>query len=205
MQALAERIEAWLGGATFEGFEPLGFSGLKTYEPPPDALIGTRLERADRRAKYVSLWFDGGLRIVFHLSRAGRVDFEEPAKRTKPKGAVARWRFSGGRAVLLREFGTERKAGWWVLPPGEEGPLAGLGPEATSDEFARWLRDSGDGRRIHTIPRPADGRGRRPRIRRRRAASRAAVAVRVAEVAEVRRARAAGRGAAGGAGRGFGA
>jgi formamidopyrimidine-DNA glycosylase len=151
MQALAERIEAWLGGAAFEGYEPLGFSGLKTYEPPPDALVGAALERVDRRAKYVSMWFDNGLRIVFHLSQAGRMDFEEPPKRTKPKGSVARWRFSGGRAVLLREHGTERKAGWWVLAPGDDGPLEGLGPEATGEEFAQWVRASDDGRRIHTI------------------------------------------------------
>src|SRR5205807_8236654 len=85
MQALAERVLAWLGGATFEGYEPLGFSGLKTYEPPPDALVGASLERVDRRAKYVSMWFDNGLRIVFHLSQAGRMDFEEPPKGTKPK------------------------------------------------------------------------------------------------------------------------
>jgi formamidopyrimidine-DNA glycosylase len=151
MQALAERVEAWLRDAVFEGYEPLGFSGLKTYEPPPDALVGAKLVRTDRRAKYVSMWFDNGLRIVFHLSQAGRMDFEEPPKRTKPKGSVARWRFSGDRAVLLREHGTERKAGWWVLAPGDDGPLTGLGPEATSDEFAEWLRTSDDGRRIHTI------------------------------------------------------
>src|SRR5439155_460793 len=36
MQALAERVEAWLDGATFEGYEPLGFSGLKTAVPSPD-------------------------------------------------------------------------------------------------------------------------------------------------------------------------
>ena len=51
----------------------------------------------------------------------------------------------------MREFGTERKAGWWVLGPGDDGPLDGLGPEATSDEFAEWLRDPTDGRRVHTI------------------------------------------------------
>jgi len=151
MQALGERIEQWLAGATFEGYTPLGFSGLKTYAPPPEELIGARLVRVDRRAKYVSLWFDNELRIVFHLSQAGRLDFEEPPKKTKPKGAVARWRFSGDRAVLLREHGTERKAGWWVLAPGDDGPLEGLGPEATSDEFANWLRTADDGRRIHTL------------------------------------------------------
>lgn len=151
MQALAERLESWLAGATFEGYEPLGFSGLKTFAPPPEVLVGLALERVDRRAKYVSLHFAGGLRAVFHLSQAGRLDLEQPPKRTKPKGSVVRWKFSGDRAVLIREHGTERKARWWVLAPGDDAPFEGLGPEATSDEFAQWLRTAGDGRRIHTI------------------------------------------------------
>ena len=50
MQALAERIADWLGGATFEGYEPLGFSGLKTVTPPPESLIDAMLVRVDRRA-----------------------------------------------------------------------------------------------------------------------------------------------------------
>jgi len=153
MQALAERVEAWLDGATFEGYEPLGFSGLKTAVPSPDELVGRTLTGVGRRAKYVLLEFSGEpeRRIVFHLSQAGRVDFEQPPKRTKPKGSVVRWKFSGDKAVLVRESGTERKAGWWVLGPGDEGPLAKLGPEVTSDEFAEWLRTSDDGRRVHTI------------------------------------------------------
>src|SRR5689334_8961882 len=153
MQALAERIEAWLGGATFEGYEPLGFSGLKTAVPSPDELIGRSLAGVGRRAKYVLLEFAGepARRIVFHLSQAGRVDFESPPKRTKPKGSVVRWKFSDDKAVLVREFGTERKAGWWVLGPGDDGPLTTLGPEVTSEEFAAWLRTSDDGRRVHTI------------------------------------------------------
>jgi len=151
MQALGERVAAWLDGATFEGYSPLGFTGLKTVDPPPEALVGARLDHVDRRAKYVSMWFDSGVRIVFHLSQAGRLDFESPPKQTKPKGSVVRWRFSDARALLLREHGTERKAGWWVLAPGDDGPLVGLGPEATSDEFAQWVRTTTDGRRIHTI------------------------------------------------------
>src|SRR5262245_55785901 len=151
MQALAERIAEWLKGATFEGYEPLGFSGLKTFDPPPEALVGQTLERVDRRAKYVSLWFSNGLRAMFHLSQAGRLDFEQPPKTTKPKGSVVRWKFSDDRAVLIREFGTERKAGWWVLGLGDDGPLDKLGPEAFSDEFAEIVRTSDDGRRIHTI------------------------------------------------------
>ena len=151
MQALAERIADWLVGATFEGYEPLGFSGLKTVSPAPEALVGAALVRVDRRAKYVTLQFDNDLRVMFHLSQAGRLDFESPPKKTRPKGAVVRWRFSGDRAVLLREFGTERKAGWWVLGVDEAGPVENIGPEATSEAFATWVRSSDDGRRIHTI------------------------------------------------------
>ena len=40
MQALAERIEEWLRGATFEGYEPLGFTGLKTASRRPTSSIG---------------------------------------------------------------------------------------------------------------------------------------------------------------------
>jgi formamidopyrimidine-DNA glycosylase len=53
--------------------------------------------------------------------------------------------------VLLKEFGKERKAGWWVLASGDDGPLAKLGPEALSDDFAAWVRASDDARRVHTI------------------------------------------------------
>jgi formamidopyrimidine-DNA glycosylase len=151
MQALAERIADWLRGATFEGYEPLGFTGLKTVTPAPESLVGATLVGVDRRAKYVTLHFDNSERVMFHLSQAGRLDFEEPPKKTRPKGAVVRWKFSGDRAVLLREFGTERKAGWWVLAADDVGPVEHLGPEATSDEFAGWVRSSDDGRRIHTI------------------------------------------------------
>ena len=151
MQALAERIADWLRGATFEGYEPLGFTGLKTVAPAPESLVGATLTAVDRRAKYVTLHFDNSLRVMFHLSQAGRLDFEEPPKKTRPKGAVVRWKFSGERAMLLREFGTERKAGWWVLGADDVGPVEHIGPEATSDEFAEWVRSSEDGRRIHTI------------------------------------------------------
>ena len=75
---------------------------------------------------------------MLHLSQAGRVDVEKPPKKTKPRGSVARFVFGSGDAgldgagvaVLVREHGTQRKAAWWVLAPGDDGPLAGLGPEA---------------------------------------------------------------------------
>jgi formamidopyrimidine-DNA glycosylase len=53
--------------------------------------------------------------------------------------------------VLVKEFGKERKAGWWVLVPGDDGPLAELGPEIGSAEAEELFRSGDDARRVHTI------------------------------------------------------
>ena len=70
---------------------------------------------------------------------------------------MARFVFAGddgldatGIGVLVREYGTQRKASWWVLAPGDEGPLAGLGPEPGSDEFAAFIRTSDSRRHLTT-------------------------------------------------------
>jgi formamidopyrimidine-DNA glycosylase len=151
MQALSERLDAWLEGAQLTGYEPLGFTGLKTFAPAPETVIGTAVRNVGRRGKYVIIEFENDIRLLLHLSQAGRLDLESPPKKTKPKGSVVRLRFDDDKALLVREHGTERKAGWWLLAPGDEGPLTKLGPEANSDEFAQFIRTSTDGRRIHTL------------------------------------------------------
>jgi formamidopyrimidine-DNA glycosylase len=150
MQALAERLEEQIGGLIFTGYEPIQFSALKTFSPQPEELIGKKVNGVGRRGKYVLIDFDGP-RICFHLSQGGRVDVEDPPKKTKGKGYLVRWKFAGGPAVLLKEFGTERKAGWWVLAADDIGPMKGLGPEPDSAEFAELIRTGADGRRVHTI------------------------------------------------------
>ncbi len=151
MQALAERLETAVGGAALAGIEPIGFSGLKTFDPLPESLVGRTLEHTGRRGKYLILEF-GGPRVLVHLSQAGRLDIEDPPKKTKGgKGGVARFRFDNGVALLIREHGTERKAGWWVLAEGDDGPLVKLGPEPDSKEFAALIRTGDDRRRVHTL------------------------------------------------------
>ncbi len=151
VQALAERLERAVGGAPLESATALQFSGLKTFEVPPEELVGRHLDAVGRRGKFVVLEFDGGYRLLVHLSQGGRVDLEDPPKTTRPKFGVVRLKFEGRPAVLVKEFGTERKAGWWVLAPGNEGPLESLGPEAVSDEFAAMVMTGDDGRRVHTL------------------------------------------------------
>jgi formamidopyrimidine-DNA glycosylase len=158
MQALAERLTAQLAGMALRRADLLGFSSLKTYDPSPDSLKGRKLLSVGRRAKYLVWEFEGGTRVVLHLSQAGRLDIEEPPKKTKPRGSVARFVFGRGDAgldgegvgILVREFGTQRKASWWVLAPGDEGPLAGLGPEVGSEAFGEFIRTSDSRRHLTT-------------------------------------------------------
>jgi formamidopyrimidine-DNA glycosylase len=151
MQALAERLEEAAGGKTLKRIEPMQFAALKTFDPDPHTLVGRTLVSVGRRGKYLVADFGDGLRVLVHLSQGGRVDIEDVPKTTKGKQNVVRFVFDGGPAILIKEWGHERKAGWWVLGPGDDGPLVGLGPEATSDEFATWVRTSDDRRRVHTI------------------------------------------------------
>jgi formamidopyrimidine-DNA glycosylase len=157
MQALSERLDRFAAGRALVRADLLGFSSLKTVTPAVDELTGRVLQSVTRRGKYLVWSFQGGGRIIVHLSQAGRVDLEVPPKKTRPKGAVARFVFAAGeegdegdeRAVLVREHGTQRKASWWVLAPGDDGPLEGLGPEPGSEEFAHLIATSQSNRRLH--------------------------------------------------------
>jgi len=169
MQALAERLGAAVGGGVLERAVPIQFSALKTFDPSPESLVGRRVAGVGRRGKYVIVGFEEvepptgsaagvgtsgdptGSKLLFHLSQGGRVDIEDPPKSTRPRGGVLRLLFADRPSVLIKEFGTERKAGWWVTGPGDDGPLVGLGPEALSDEFVALLLEGADRRRVHTL------------------------------------------------------
>jgi formamidopyrimidine-DNA glycosylase len=159
MQALAERLDLFLSGRTLRKVDLLGFSSLRTFAPPYEDLVGQVLESVTRQGKYLVMTFQNELQVAIHLSQAGRLDTEEPPKVTRPKGAVARFSFAdtdtdtdtdATRAILIREYGTQRKAAWWVLAPGDSGPLSVLGPDPTTPGFADLVRTSTSNRRLHS-------------------------------------------------------
>jgi formamidopyrimidine-DNA glycosylase len=166
VQAHAERLTEAFGGAELERFVPLAFTVLKTAAPGPDAAYGQPLESVGRRGKHLLLHFPPATFVV-HLMQGGRLRVDEK-QAAKPRGGQGRWRFADGRALLLTEAGTERRAGVWVVAgdPGGQPPLDSLGPEADaldrptlgrllSEHPMRlhgWLRDqrilAGLGRRL---------------------------------------------------------
>jgi len=130
IQAHAERLDADFATAALERFTPIAFTALKTASPTPDAAYGHELVYVGRRGKHLLLDF-GELTFVVHLMQGGRLK-PDAKQSAKPRFGQARWRFADGRALLLTEAGTERKAGVWVVDgdPEEQAPLVGLGPEA---------------------------------------------------------------------------
>jgi formamidopyrimidine-DNA glycosylase len=166
VQAHAERLTEQFAGTELERFVPLAFTALKTFSPGPEVAHGHPLESVGRRGKHLLLRFEPATFVV-HLMQGGRLRVDEK-QAARPRNGVARWRFADGRALLLTEAGTERKAGVWVVAgdPTGQPPLDDLGPEAGEvdrDTLARllaehpmrlhtWLRDqrivAGLGRRL---------------------------------------------------------
>jgi formamidopyrimidine-DNA glycosylase len=132
LQAHAERLDQRYGGTTLARFTPLTFTALKTAVPPASDAQGHDLAVVRRRGKHLLLDFDE-LTFVVHLMQGGRLKEEPPGKQpAKPKTGVGRWLFADGRALLLTEAGSERRAGVWAVAdePESQPPLEGLGPEA---------------------------------------------------------------------------
>ena len=167
VQAHAERLTDDFGGDALESFRPLAFTALKTFSPAPESTYGTPLLSVGRRAKYLLLHFEPATFVV-HLMQGGRLKNDEK-QTAKPRGGQARWRFADGRALLLTEAGTERRAGVWVVGGDDrtkQSPLDHLGPEALDLDVPQlgallaahsmrlhgWLRDqrivAGMGRRL---------------------------------------------------------
>jgi formamidopyrimidine-DNA glycosylase len=151
VHALSERVDEIVQGARFDRADILQFSSLKTYAPRPEELRGATVGSVDSRGKYLIFAFDDDRRLLVHLSQGGRIDVEAPPKSTKPRGSVVRLRFEERPSLLVKEVGTQRKSGWWILAAGDDGPLAKLGPEALSPEADELVMSSPDTRRVHTI------------------------------------------------------
>ena len=150
LRALSERLDAAVAGRELTGATVLGFSGLKTVSPGPAALVGTELRRVTSRGKFLVFEFTADRRALVHLGNAGRVDLEEPAKATRPRGSLVRLEF-GASGLLVREHGTERRAGLWVLGAGDDGPLRALGPEPADAAFEDLILHGDDRRHLHTM------------------------------------------------------
>jgi len=119
-------------------------SALKTFKPPPDALVGGTVVDVQRHGKWLDLMVATAtgepLHLVWHLSRAGWVRWSEqlstnPVRPGKSPLAL-RVRLDDGSGFDLTEAGTRKRLAVHVVEdPSDVPQIASLGVEPLSDEF----------------------------------------------------------------------
>jgi formamidopyrimidine-DNA glycosylase len=112
---------------------------LKTFTPPPDALVGAPVDGVERHGKFLDLDC-GGTHLVVHLARAGWLRWSDtaPSGRLRPgKSPIAvRVRFDDGSGFDLTEAGTQKRLAAYVVNRVADVPgIASLGPDPLADSF----------------------------------------------------------------------
>lgn len=141
VQALTDFLAGRVVGRVVTDVELGSIAVLKTFNPPPDSLVGRPVDGVSRHGKFVDLDVDG-THLVFHLARAGWLRFSEevPKTRVRPgRSPIAlRLRLDDGSGFDLTEAGTKKGLAAYVVEDPQDVPaIASLGPDPLSEEFTR--------------------------------------------------------------------
>lgn len=141
VQALADFLTERVVGRVVTDVELGSIAVLKTFDPPPDALVGRPVDGATRHGKFIDLDVDG-THLIFHLARAGWLRFSEklPTTAVRPgRSPIAlRVRLDDESGFDLTEAGTKKGLAAYVVSDPQEVPgIASLGPDPLADDFTR--------------------------------------------------------------------
>jgi formamidopyrimidine-DNA glycosylase len=139
VQALVDFLGDRTSGLVVTGVELGSFHVLKTFTPPPDALVGAPVDGVGRHGKFIDIDC-GGTHLVFHLARAGWLRWSDaaPAAMLRPgKSPIAmRVRFDDGSGFDLTEAGTQKRLAAYVVNRAADVPgIASLGPDPLAESF----------------------------------------------------------------------
>ncbi len=143
VEALVRFLRVHAVGRVVARVDVAGIQVMKTYDPPVSALAGLSVDGARRHGKFLDLDV-GGLHLVFHLSRAGWLQWRDvlPSAPPKPgKGPIAlRVHLDDGSGFDLTEAGTQKRLAVYVVAdPAEVPGIARLGVDVLSPEFTLEL------------------------------------------------------------------
>jgi len=148
VHALVRALDTRTSGRVVRAVHVTSFPALKTYDPPPTALVGSTVTGVHRHGKWLDVATDGPageLHLVFHLARAGWVRWYDSAPAGAPRGGrsgpAARVVLDEG-AFDLTEAGTKKSLAIHVVHrPNDVERIATLGVEPLSAAFTRELLD----------------------------------------------------------------
>ncbi len=149
VEITARRLGAAVSGIEVESALAPGINALKTFDPPLTALEGRKLTGVGRRGKMLVVEATDDLRVLVHLMSAGRLQLWNTRASLRDRTSRLLLRFTDGRELRLREFGTKQRA-WVKLLRGDaevdgDEAVATLGPEAWPDpppDFGALLAQS---------------------------------------------------------------
>ena len=139
VQALTDFLGERMTGRVVTDVELGSIAVLKTFDPPPDSLVGAPVDGVARHGKFVDVDVDG-THLVFHLARAGWLRWydEVPGTQVRPgKSPIAlRVRLDDGAGFDLTEAGTKKGlAAYVVRDPADVPGVASLGPDPLAEDF----------------------------------------------------------------------
>lgn len=144
VEALAQFLRGRAVDRAVSGVEVGAISALKTFRPPPDALVGGAVVDVTRHGKWLDLMVATStgepLHLVWHLSRAGWVRWSDelsPRPVRPGRSPIAlRVRLDDGSGFDLTEAGTRKRLAVHVVEePAVVPQIATLGVEPLADEF----------------------------------------------------------------------
>ena len=136
VEITARLLGSATAGKQIESVLAPGVNALKTFDPPLQAIEGSRIVSVTRRGKLFVVELDNGLAMLIHLMSAGRLQLFDTRASLRDRTSRLLVRLEDGRELRLREFGTKQAAWVKVLRAEElddEETLAKLGPEAFPD------------------------------------------------------------------------
>ena len=136
VEITARLIGSATAGAEIESALAPGVNALKTFDPPLQAIEGSRIVSVTRRGKLFVVELDNDLAMLIHLMSAGRLQLFDARASLRDRTSRLLVRLEDGRELRLREFGTKQAAWVKVLRAEElddEETVAKLGPEAFPD------------------------------------------------------------------------
>lgn len=135
---LVENLRPLVEGRAIEDVIVRSVYVLKTVDPPIADLKGRRIADVRRRGKLLVFDVTGGLSMVMHLRRNGRLEIRPSGKGRTARDLAITFPLDSGTDLRLIEIGPKKAASVWLFLAGQENgrePLAGLGVEPLSAEF----------------------------------------------------------------------
>jgi formamidopyrimidine-DNA glycosylase len=157
VEITARRLSTALAGAEMESALAAGVATLKTFDPPLEALAGSKAQGVRRIGKMLAVDFeaDEELTLLVHLMSAGRLQLFDRRASLRDRRSRLLVRLADGRELRLREFGT-RQSAWAKLlrrpEVMEDEMVATLGTDAwpapSLEEFTELV---GQPRHLHPL------------------------------------------------------